>query len=268
MARAHGDRARATLQSGVKSMRRQILFLDYLDSRNAGSARALQAFFSANSSSLRIPDPWKTTFTQLATAEDCAGELRTYLRGRAKPLVICSDHRVTAQVLAALPMERRKKLHLVVLDAHSDCQGHEAPLRNYNVMSWIAENFSLRRSTLLGMRDKDEDSDLLRRAFSHVCTSHQIADEGIGAAVHDVISANEGGPMYLSVDVDVLDPLVMPAVGTPVSGGLLPREILLVARKLRPFIIAGDIVEFDKQLARREHFLLVADIAAEMLGDG
>ena len=67
---------------------------------------------------------------------------------------------------------------------------------------------------------------------------------GIDAAV-DVIRRRVGDvPVYLSVDIDVLDPAFAPGTGTPESGGLTARELLRMLRRLTGLNLVGaDVVE-------------------------
>jgi agmatinase len=55
-------------------------------------------------------------------------------------------------------------------------------------------------------------------------------------------------PVYLSFDVDGLDPAFAPGTGTPESGGLTPREVLAILRGLAGLdVIGGDVVEVAPQ---------------------
>ena len=54
----------------------------------------------------------------------------------------------------------------------------------------------------------------------------------------------KGTPVYVSIDIDVLDPSVAPATGTPEFGGLLAHQLLQLVRGLKGLnVVAGDVVE-------------------------
>jgi agmatinase len=73
---------------------------------------------------------------------------------------------------------------------------------------------------------------------------HDVRDRGIRQAVEDTLAVIGGGPVFLSVDVDVLDPAFAPGTGTPEVGGLTPREALGYLRALAGIAFTGfDVVE-------------------------
>ena len=68
--------------------------------------------------------------------------------------------------------------------------------------------------------------------------------------------------MYLSLDIDVLDPAFAPGTGTPEAGGLTSRELLSVLRGLTGLhLVVGDVVE----VARYNHAEITAIAAATVL---
>jgi arginase family enzyme len=72
----------------------------------------------------------------------------------------------------------------------------------------------------------------------------EIEERGAEAVVADAIAEALDGPdhIYLSVDIDVLDPGLAPGTGTPEPGGMLPRELL---RAVRQIVGAVDLVGMD-----------------------
>jgi agmatinase len=68
-----------------------------------------------------------------------------------------------------------------------------------------------------------------------------LGTRGVTERIHDRVGDR---PVYVSVDIDVLDPAFAPGTGTPESGGLLSRELLAILRDLSGLRIVGaDIVE-------------------------
>jgi agmatinase len=78
-------------------------------------------------------------------------------------------------------------------------------------------------------------------------TMREIEERGAEAVITDAIGEALDGPgaIYLSIDIDVLDPGLAPGTGTPEPGGLLPRELLrAIGRIVEAVPLAGmDIVE-------------------------
>jgi agmatinase len=74
---------------------------------------------------------------------------------------------------------------------------------------------------------------------------HDVRDRGIDAIVEQTVAAVGGGPVFLSVDVDVLDPAFAPGTGTPEPGGMTSVELLKAVRALaeRLELVGADVVE-------------------------
>jgi agmatinase len=74
---------------------------------------------------------------------------------------------------------------------------------------------------------------------------HDVRDLGIEAVVERALAAVGAGPVFLSVDVDVLDPAFAPGTGTPEPGGLTSADLLWACRQLvaRTSLVGADVVE-------------------------
>jgi len=75
--------------------------------------------------------------------------------------------------------------------------------------------------------------------------AHDVRDLGIREVVRRAIAAVGAGPVYLTVDVDVLDPAFIPGTGTPEPGGLTASELLLAVRTVAAELelVGADVVE-------------------------
>ena len=77
-----------------------------------------------------------------------------------------------------------------------------------------------------------------------VCHSDMVAAHGPRAIAEAVRALAGDGPCYLTVDIDCLEPAFAPGTGTPVAGGLMPRELMTMLRGLEELPIVGcDVVE-------------------------
>jgi agmatinase len=75
-------------------------------------------------------------------------------------------------------------------------------------------------------------------------TADDVAERGASAVAALVLERVGDAPLYVSVDIDVLDPAHAPGTGTPEAGGLTSRELLSLVRCLAPARIVGaDVVE-------------------------
>ena len=70
----------------------------------------------------------------------------------------------------------------------------------------------------------------------------EIEERGAEAVIDDAIAEALDGPdaIYISVDIDVIDPGIAPGTGTPEPGGMLPREVLRAVRRIAAAVeVAG-----------------------------
>jgi agmatinase len=74
---------------------------------------------------------------------------------------------------------------------------------------------------------------------------HDVREKGIGETVRRVVAAVGPGPVFLTVDVDVLDPAFVPGTGTPEPGGMTAAELLLAVRSVAAELelVGADVVE-------------------------
>src|SRR5687768_10060002 len=74
---------------------------------------------------------------------------------------------------------------------------------------------------------------------------HDVRDLGIKEVVHRAVEAVGAGPVFVTVDVDVLDPAFAPGTGTPEPGGLTSTELLWACRTVAAGtrVVGADVVE-------------------------
>jgi agmatinase len=119
-------------------------------------------------------------------------------------------------------------------------------------MFWLAwkEGLVANGSVHAGLRTRlqgeiDNDSDSKQgwvRIASDEIGAGGIGPEGIAKKIMDTIGTD--APVYLSVDIDVIDPGLAPATGTPEPGGWLTRELIQVLRGIEDLNVVGaDLVE-------------------------
>jgi len=97
------------------------------------------------------------------------------------------------------------------------------------------------RTTLSGMSDYDNDG-YCGFEIVEAREIDTIGTEGIIKKIHDRVGHEN--PVYLSIDIDTLDPAFAPATGTPETGGWSTRELRTIIRGLEGInLVAADIVE-------------------------
>jgi agmatinase len=170
----------------------------------------------------------------------------------AIPIVLGGDHSITypsAGAVAAAVSPRR--LGIVHFDAHADTGdntwgnllSHGTPMRRLIESGAVAG----RNFVQVGLRGYWPPAETLAWMREHEMRWHlmtEIETRGAEAVVADAITEALDGPevIYLSVDIDVIDPGMAPGTGTPEPGGLLTRELL---RAIRQVVAAVDLVGMD-----------------------
>jgi agmatinase len=96
-------------------------------------------------------------------------------------------------------------------------------------------------------------------------TTDDVDTLGVATVVDRVRERVGDAPVYVSVDIDVLDPAHAPGTGTPEAGGLTSRELLALVRGLEPAaVVGGDVVEVSPAY---DHAEITAVAAAHVLYD-
>jgi agmatinase len=96
------------------------------------------------------------------------------------------------------------------------------------------------RGPLYGVKDLEDD----RRFGFGIVTSSDVFRQGIDETVAKLRDRIGNRPLYISVDIDVLDPAHAPGTGTPEAGGITSRELLEILRGFRGMNLVGaDVVE-------------------------
>ena len=165
-------------------------------------------------------------------------------------LTLGGDHTIALPLLRSLH-RRHGPVAVVHFDAHLDtwdtyfgaAYTHGTPFRRASEEGLIDRSGCLHvgiRGPLYAATDLTDDSAL---GFS-VIPAVEIEDLGSRGVVERIRARVQDRPVYVSVDIDVLDPAFAPGTGTPESGGLLSRELLAVLRAFSGMHLVGaDIVE-------------------------
>lgn len=173
------------------------------------------------------------------------------LHERAKKIIsMGGDHTIALPLLRTMAATHGP-VAVVHFDAHLDTWNtyfgaaytHGTPFRRASEEGLIDRDGSLHvgvRGPLYSKNDLSEDGDLGFDIFSAIEFDHL----GFQGAIERIAARVEDRPIYVSIDIDVLDPAHAPGTGTPEAGGITSRELLGIIRSLREFNIVGaDVVE-------------------------
>jgi agmatinase len=162
------------------------------------------------------------------------------------PIIIGGDHSITTVILQAIHEAfEGDKISLLYFDAHPD---FVSSTRNYygSVITDSAEYINFKKSTLIGTRAAELEE--LENASKHdleIITPLDIIELGINNTAKKIISKCERARVYLSIDLDCMDPGVAPGVSVPAPGGLFPLDLIYMIKKITENldIVGMDIVE-------------------------
>ena len=192
----------------------------------------------------------------------------------AIPIVLGGDHSITWPSATAVAEVRRPgSIGIVHFDAHADTasddwgvlSGHGTPMRRL-IESGAVDG---RNFVQVGLRGYWPPVDVFEWMQEHGLRYHfmtEIEERGADAVIDDAIAEALDGPdaIYLSVDIDVVDPGLAPGTGTPEPGGMLTRELLRAIRRIVGAVeLAGmDIVEVSPPYDHAETTSMIANRAA------
>jgi len=212
-------------------------------------------------------------FDREAMRESVEAAVSGVLGAGAVPFVVGGDHSITLPCLRAVAAAHGP-IALVHVDAHLDTSGpevwgdgfhHGTPIRHALSEGLVARG-QLHQLGLRATWSSGEDPDLAASSGAHQVTADEIGARGIAAVMAEVRERIGERPVYLSLDVDAIDPAFAPGTGTPVPGGLSSREALALVRGLAGAHLAGmDVVEVSPPL---DHADLTSHLAAHLLHEG
>jgi len=168
----------------------------------------------------------------------------------ARLVVIGGDHTIALPLLRAAHA-KHGPVAVLHFDAHLDTwdtyfgapMTHGTPFRRASEEGLIDLTASMHVGIRGPLYSKEDLADDERLGFA-VVTSDDIEEHGVGAAVERIRRRIGDAPLYISIDIDVLDPAHAPGTGTPEAGGLTSRELLRMLRALSDLRIVGaDVVE-------------------------
>jgi agmatinase len=174
---------------------------------------------------------------QLARARE---EIRRFWRPGLRPVMLGGDHTATLAVIEVLA-PAIPDLRILQLDAHPDLR-EEFLGERYNYASAMARVMDVvapERVFQVGMRTGAREE--YQRKAPHLFPAHRVKPL---EAVRGLLPELQAHPLYVTIDVDVLDPSEAPGTGAPEPCGLTATELVEIVRLLAPCQIVGtDLME-------------------------
>ena len=159
-----------------------------------------------------------------------------------KPIIIGGEHSASIGAIEAL-IEKYEKLTVIHLDAHRDLAfefigekySHAAVMRRAHEMGADLVQIGIRSASM-------DEEDFVKSTYNIQTFKNKDVHKHMDAIEYYLI--NIDGPIYISIDMDVVDPSIAPSVGNPTPGGLFISELETIIETLSHKNVVGmDVVE-------------------------
>jgi len=208
---------------------------------------------------------------EFGSAEQMAASLREEIRplyaaGKV-PIVLGGDHACSPPSVEAYP-DSAPSLGVLYLDAHMDFRSsYLGDRRSHGCSSRrILEKVGARNIVVMGVRSvsAEEMDDNKAIGMSYI-TAHEIDREGIESAVQRALNMLKTDRLYISLDIDAIDPAYAGGTGTPEPFGLTPRDVKYVIDQAAPRLAGLDIMEVSPHYDNGNTSALAARLAREAI---
>ena len=195
--------------------------------------------------------------------QQIARSVEKYLSQGKTVITLGGEHTVTVGALEPF-LARYPELTILQVDAHGDLRDtyDGTPYSHASVMRRFVDRC---RTAHVGIRSLcQEEASLIRERKLPVWFARDLHREGWQEEVVDSL----GDPVYFTLDVDGLDPSLVPSTGTPEPGGLGWYDILGLLRVLcaRRWVIGADVTELSPQPGNHAPDFLVAKLVYRLIG--
>ena len=206
----------------------------YSDSSNAFSENG---FNCRDTKKIKIFDEVKLLSGELAI-EEIRNKAQNELRKGNNLISIGGDHSITFPLIQAHSTQY-KTLNILHFDAHPDLYDNfeNNPFSHASPFARVMENNLVKRLVQIGIRTlNDHQKEQVNKFGVEVIEMKDFNSD---------LSFEFTGPVYISLDIDGLDPAFAPGVSHPEPGGLTTRNIINIIHSLKGDVIGGDIVEYN-----------------------
>jgi agmatinase len=160
--------------------------------------------------------------------------------GGKLPIMIGGDHSLTTETIKVA--SAGKKLSLLYFDAHPD---FVSSTRNYygSVLTDSAQSLNFRKSMLIGTRAAEpEELENAKKAGLKIVNPLDVAELGVKKVAQMIKARTAGSRIYISVDLDCVDPASAPGVSVPSPAGLSAIDLIYLLNKV---ISGGNVAGLD-----------------------
>jgi len=158
------------------------------------------------------------------------------------PVAIGGDHSITPGIITAFP----KDIAVISLDAHMDFrQSYKNDIYNHAcVIRRITDHIPSQNIAVLGIRSAEkEEYEQAQQQGLFFRDAFSINKSGIKKTIEQTKTHLKGKQIYLTLDIDVIDPAYAPGTSTPEPFGLSPIDVIEIIDAFSPYLIGCDLVE-------------------------
>ncbi len=158
------------------------------------------------------------------------------------PIALGGDHSITPGIVSAFP----KDIGVISLDAHMDFrQQYKNDIHNHAcVIRRIADHIPVENIAVLGIRSAEkEEYDQANEQKLFFRDAFTIHKDGLNNIIKETKTHLKGKKIYLTLDIDVVDPAYAPGTSTPEPFGLTPLQIIEIIEAFSSQLIGCDLVE-------------------------
>ncbi|SHE34121.1 formiminoglutamase/agmatinase [Seinonella peptonophila] len=211
-------------------------------------------------------------YSREATFENAERKVKQMLQENTFPFVLGGDHSISYPIIKALHEQSEGNIAIIQFDAHLDLVDDDPIQGKYSQSSQMRRALELPRVEAkqivqIGVRSynypwyaeylKQNEIVQMTAREVHQMTAKEVADQALDACAG-------AEKIYLTFDIDVLDPAFAPGTGANEPGGLTPAQSFAILDHLYPHIDAMDIAEVNPLY---DHQQITTSIAARILFD-
>jgi agmatinase len=176
-------------------------------------------------------------------------------------VAIGGEHSITSPIVGI-----HKDVSVISVDAHLDSRDEfmGSPYSHACVMRRCAEHVGIDNIFVLGVRSISEE-ELAREDIIPHMTSYEIMGKGMDRAIRKALDSVKNDKIYLTIDIDGIDPAFAPGTGTQEPFGLLPMDVKNLINGIGERLVGMDVVEISPPY---DHSGITAVLGARYIKEG
>jgi agmatinase len=201
------------------------------------------------------PEEMKSTVTDFT---------RNLVKHKKTGIALGGDHSITPGIIQALP----KDTIVLSLDAHLDYRQEyeQNPMNHACVIKRITDHLPPVQIYVIGIRSAEQQEyHNAQQDNLNILDAFHLQQNGFQPEITNLYKQLQKKSIYLTIDIDVIDPAYAPATSTPEPFGLTPWDILTLIDLFSKNLIGMDIVELCPGYDHGQTALLIAKLIREMI---